>query len=126
MTDTPSLPHKPFWTTMNRGMLGRCPNCGEGKLFRAYLKPVESCAHCDERLGHIRSDDGPAWLTIALVTHILGPVLLALLPGNDWPMWLVMALVTVPTVALMLLVLPRAKGFFIAWIWRSGCVGAEG
>lgn len=125
MTEMPPLPTRPFWQTANRGMLCRCPNCGEGKLFRAYLKPVEHCTHCEERLGHIRSDDGPAWLTIALVAHILAPILLALLPGNKWPMWMTMSLILIPTVALMLLILPRAKGLFIACIWRTGCIGAE-
>ena len=25
---------------MRRGLFCRCPNCGEGRLFRAFLKPV--------------------------------------------------------------------------------------
>lgn len=124
MTDTPAL--KPFWPAVSRGMRGRCPSCGEGNLYRAYLKPVDNCGHCDEQLGHIRADDGPAWLTIVLVTHIIAPILLAVLPGNNWPIWLLMVLTIVPAVALMLLMLPRAKGLFIGWIWRSGCMGAEG
>lgn len=125
MTDIPTQPQKPFWQTVTRGMLCKCPSCGEGKLFRAYLKPVEACAHCNEPLGHIRADDGPAWLTIALVAHIVGPLLLAVVPGNDWPLWMLMLLMIVPTVALMLLILPRAKGIFIAGIWRLGCVGSQ-
>src|SRR5690606_8945123 len=26
------------WQAVMRGLRGRCPQCGEGKLFRAYLK----------------------------------------------------------------------------------------
>lgn len=127
MTDTHTpTPVKALWPTIARGLKGRCPSCGDGKLFRTYLKPVDNCSSCDERLGHIRADDGPAWLTIVLVAHIIAPVLLALLPGNDWPMWIVFALTIIPTVALMLLMLPRAKGLFIGLIWRNGCVGSEG
>ena len=29
---------RPLWTAMKRGLLGRCPHCGEGKLFRAFVK----------------------------------------------------------------------------------------
>src|SRR5688572_1409768 len=59
-----------------RGACARCPNCGRGRLFRAYLKPVESCAECHESLKHIRADDGPAWLTILVVGHIVGALAL--------------------------------------------------
>ena len=33
-------------TAFKRGVLGRCPNCGKGKLFRAYLKVADSCNVC--------------------------------------------------------------------------------
>lgn len=29
---------RPLWTAMKRGLLGLCPNCGEGKLFRGFTK----------------------------------------------------------------------------------------
>ena len=116
---------KPFWPTVTRACRGRCPNCGDAPLFRSYLKPVDACGSCGEALGHIRADDGPAWLTIVLVAHILAPVMLAILPGNTWPMWAIITAVLVPTTALMLLLLPRAKGLFIGMIWRMGCTGAE-
>ena len=121
MTDTP----KAFWPTITRASLGRCPNCGDAPLFHSYLKPVDACGSCGEELGHIRADDGPAWLTILLVTHILAPVMLAVLPGNTWPMWMIIMAIIAPTTLLMLLLLPRAKGLFIGIIWRSGCTGAE-
>ncbi|MCH2547901.1 MAG: DUF983 domain-containing protein [Alphaproteobacteria bacterium] len=115
----------PFWPTIRRSTRGRCPKCGDAPLYKSYLKPVDNCAACEEPIGHIRADDGPAWLTIVLVTHIIAPVLLVLLPGNNWPIWLVFAIIIVPTLALMLILLPLCKGFFIGMIWRSGCIGAE-
>ena len=42
-----------------RGFLGRCPKCGEGRLFRSYLKVVEECKSCGEKYGHFRADDAP-------------------------------------------------------------------
>ena len=34
------------WTAIKRGFRGRCPRCGEGKLFRAFLKVDDHCPVC--------------------------------------------------------------------------------
>ncbi len=112
-------------TVILRGVFGRCPRCGRGKLFQSYLKQVDSCASCREKLGHIRADDGPAWLTILLVGHILAPLFLSVLPHVDWPDWIIMAVVMLFTLVLTLWLLPRSKGVFIGLIWRAGCIGSE-
>ncbi|MFO1156168.1 MAG: DUF983 domain-containing protein [Rhodospirillales bacterium] len=67
----------PFLVAVGRGLSGRCPNCGEGRLFRAYLKQVDACAVCGEPWGHIRADDAPPWLTILIVGHIVVPAAMA-------------------------------------------------
>ena len=33
-----------------RGFRGRCPACGEGRMFRAFLKVNDACPHCGEEL----------------------------------------------------------------------------
>jgi len=33
---------------LKRGARGRCPNCGRGKLFRAYLKIRPTCEVCGQ------------------------------------------------------------------------------
>ena len=116
---------EPLGSVLVRGALGRCPRCGHGKLFNSYLKPVDHCAACAEPLGHIRADDGPAWLTILLTGHILAPLILALEPNTDWPGWMSMTVWPLAALTLAILLLPRAKGIFIAVIWRTGCVGSE-
>ncbi len=117
------LPSPTFWPTMARAVLGRCPKCGKGKLFAGYLKQVEQCAVCGERFGHIRADDGPAWLTILVVGHILATLILAIAPNTDWPDWMGTLIWCTVALALILVILPRSKGLFIAIIWRSGCLG---
>ena len=108
-----------------RGALGHCPQCGEGQLFKSYLKQVDNCTVCGEAFGHIRSDDGPAWLTILVVGHILAPFLLVVLPNTSWPDWALMTVIMSITLALTLAILPRAKGVFISIIWRANCIGSE-
>ncbi len=48
---------------------GRCPACGEGRLFRAFVKVADRCNACGEDLHHHRADDFPAYLTIFMVGH---------------------------------------------------------
>ena len=36
--DTVQAEKRDLWTAMKRGFRCRCPRCGEGKLFRAFLK----------------------------------------------------------------------------------------
>lgn len=103
-----------------RGFSGRCPNCGRGKILHAYLKPVAHCSQCAEAFGHIRADDGPAWLTILITGHLLIPVLLMVEQHSAWPLWAAMSFWPVLGLGLVLVLLPRVKGVFIAIIWRMG------
>jgi uncharacterized protein (DUF983 family) len=64
-------PDRHLGQAIKRGLLCRCPNCGEGKLFRAFLKPVDHCAVCSEDYTHQRADDLPAYLVIIVVGHVL-------------------------------------------------------
>ena len=107
-----------FWPVMLRGILMLCPNCGEGKLFTKYLKQVNNCSICNEHLGDIRADDGPAWLTILIVGHLLAPFIIIFAFKTTWPDWLSISVWSVLAVALALIILPRAKGLFIAILWQ--------
>ncbi|MES2983589.1 MAG: DUF983 domain-containing protein [Pseudomonadota bacterium] len=111
-----------YGLVMLRGMVGRCPHCGKGKLFARYLKQVDACAACGESYAHINADDGPAWLTIVIVGHVLASVLLFVIPDSTWPDWLSMVVWLSVAVAMSLLLLPPAKGLFIGALWRMGQV----
>ena len=64
-------PDRPLGRSIKRGLLCRCPNCGDGRLFRAFLKPVDHCAVCGEDYRAQRADDLPAYLVIVVVGHVL-------------------------------------------------------
>lgn len=128
---SPPAPHRPshprpsFLTAAGRALAGRCPNCGQSPLFASYLKQVEHCAVCGEAWGHIRADDAPPWLTILIVGHILVPPAIAVEAWELWPGWVSMTLWPALALALSLLILPRAKGLFIAAIWKTRAPGSE-
>jgi uncharacterized protein (DUF983 family) len=119
----PMTNNKPqdLWPAVIRALIGRCPNCGNGRLFATYLQQVESCAACGERLGDIPAADGPAWLTILLIGMVLAPLLLSIGPDTTWPVWETMIAFLSLTIVLALVILPRAKGLFIAIIWHMRC-----
>lgn len=104
-------------TVLWRGLRRHCPHCGKASLFTGYLRPVDTCPECGEDYVGIRADDGPAWLTIIIVGHLLAPLLLASVPGSTWVDWVHMLLW--PSVALFmtLALLPCMKGAFLALLW---------
>src|SRR5712691_13398158 len=65
-----------LWSAMKRGFRSRCPRCGEGKLFRAFLKVDDHCSVCAQDFTPHRADDLPAYLVIVIVGHIVVPTIL--------------------------------------------------
>src|SRR3954452_6285833 len=66
-----------------RGVRGRCPRCGRGRLFCAFLKVDDHCSVCRLDLTGHRADDLPAYLVIVIVGHVLVPVILWI---EEWTM----------------------------------------
>ena len=110
---------------MGRGLRGRCPACGRGKLFASFLKPVASCPACHEPLGHVRSDDAAPWLTILVVGHIVVPLMLTVERYSQWPEWVAMIVWPLVALGLDVAILPRAKGFLMGIIWVTKAPGSE-
>jgi uncharacterized protein (DUF983 family) len=65
------VPERPVGRSIKRGLKCRCPNCGDGRLFGAFLKPVDHCSVCGEDYRPQRADDLPAYLVIIVVGHVL-------------------------------------------------------
>ena len=71
--DSATVEKRDVWTAMKRGFRCRCPRCGEGKLFRAFLKVDDHCSECGLDFTPHRADDLPAYLVIVIVGHIVVP-----------------------------------------------------
>jgi uncharacterized protein (DUF983 family) len=113
-----------IWAVL-RGACARCPNCGRGALFRSYLKPVDACSECHEALKHIRADDGPAWLTVLIVGHIVVALALSVEMYAPLPVVTSMTIFFSLSIGLVLSLLPRAKGMFIGAIWAMDATGVD-
>jgi uncharacterized protein (DUF983 family) len=111
------LPPRAPWAALSRGWRGRCPNCGSGRMFRAFLKVADHCPACGEALHHHRADDAPAYFVILIVGHIVVPLALAVETVYALSYW-THALLWLPlTVGLSLALLQPVKGAIVALQW---------
>ena len=108
---------RPLWTAMNRGALGRCPHCGEGKLFIGFTKSVDKCNVCGEELYHHRADDLPAYLVIVIVGHIVLGAFMAVEATSTLSMWQHIAIWVPLTIVLSVALLQPVKGAVIGLQW---------
>lgn len=106
-------------TAIKRGLMKKCPCCGEGTLFDGYLKVRQSCPVCREDFTPQRADDGPAYLTILVVGHIMGPLMLWFFEAYRPDPLTLASMFTVGAVALSLYLLPRFKGMIVGIQWAK-------
>ncbi|WP_062560963.1 DUF983 domain-containing protein [Paracoccus aminovorans] len=106
-------------TAATRGLIGRCPHCGKGRLFKGYLTIVQECESCGESLGLYRAADGPAFFTMTIMLLLLIPMI-----GFSWVLYrpdpvTLLASVGLATTALTLIILRLVKGAFVGYLWAK-------
>ena len=106
-----------------RGFTGRCPDCGEGHLFRAFLKVADHCEKCGEPFRYHRADDFPAYLVIILVGHIVVPIAMWIEIAYSPSYWLQAAIGLPLIVGLAIGLLQPLKGAVVALQWHMGMHG---
>jgi uncharacterized protein (DUF983 family) len=96
------------------GLRGRCPRCGEGKLFDGYLELAPRCKRCDLDFSFADSGDGPAVFVVLIAGFaVVGS---AVLVEAAWrpPYWL-HAVLWLPMLLILTLGLLRPlKGLLVA------------
>jgi uncharacterized protein (DUF983 family) len=105
------------WTALKRGFRGRCPRCGEGKLFRAFLKVDDHCSVCGLDFTPHRADDLPAYLVIVIVGHIVVPAALMIETNYSPPVALQLAIYLPFTFVASLALLQPVKGAVVGVQW---------
>ena len=115
--DSASAEKRNVWTAMKRGFRGRCPRCGEGKLFRAFLKVDSNCSACGLDFTPHRADDLPAYLVIVIVGHIMVPTVLWIETNYSPAVPLQLAIYLPLTLIASLLLLQPVKGTVVGVQW---------
>lgn len=107
-------------------MRGRCPQCGKGRLYRGYLKLAARCGVCGLDFSPYDQGDGPAFFVMFLAGAIITPFALwlrGLLAA--WPMVAFIFMIALLTMALILALLPLAKGVLVALQYRYKAAPGE-
>jgi uncharacterized protein (DUF983 family) len=115
--DAASAGKRNVWTAMKRGFRGRCPRCGEGRLFRAFLKVDDNCSACGLDFTPHRADDLPAYLVIVIVGHIVVPTALWIETNYSPPVPLQLAIYLPLTLIASLTLLQPVKGAVVGVQW---------
>lgn len=118
-------PPASVWTAISRGLQRRCPACGVGHSFRAYLKVRDRCDACGESLGQIRADDIPPYVTILLVGHVVVPLVLWTEQRYAPPLVMQMVVWSSMTALLTMSLLPFIKGGIVGLMWHLRLRGDE-
>ncbi len=108
-----------------RGFCCRCPRCGRGAMFRAFLKVAHACPACGEALHHQRADDAPAYFVIVIVGHVIVPLTLAVEVAFAPPYWVHAVLWLPMVIALTLGLLQPVKGTIVAAQWANSMHGFD-
>ena len=117
MTDTTMHSERELWPALRKGFRCKCPNCGSGPMMKGYLKVRDTCTVCREELSHHRADDGPAYLTILIVGHLMAPLLHIVFVSFRPDPLVLFTIFAVGCVTLSLYLLPRLKGAVVAFQW---------
>ena len=115
--ETGLVEKRDVWTALKRGFRGRCPRCGQGKLFRAFLKVDDHCSVCGLDYTPHRADDLPAYLVIVIVGHVLIPMILWIETDYAPPIWLQLATYLPFTLIASLALLQPVKGAVVGFQW---------
>ncbi|TAL29931.1 MAG: DUF983 domain-containing protein [Phenylobacterium sp.] len=87
--------HHPYEnpTSLEAGLRCRCPRCGEGKLFRSFLKIADHCDRCGLDYGFADPADGPAFFVMSGVSIAVMAVWAWSVVAFQPPIWLQFATV---------------------------------
>ena len=94
-------------------------------MMAGYLRVRDHCPHCGEALHHHRADDGPAWLTILIVSKLVMTLYLAVWKAFQPEPLVMIALCWAAVLVMSLWLLPRIKGAMVALQWSRRMHGFD-
>ncbi|MGB3897232.1 MAG: DUF983 domain-containing protein [Mesorhizobium sp.] len=95
------------------GLRGRCPRCGEGRLFSGFLTVGKSCENCGLDYSYADAGDGPAVFVILIIGFIMVGLALWTEVNLNPPLWVHFVVWLPLTVVLALTALRLIKGVLL-------------
>ncbi len=109
----------PYADAVSAGLRGACPRCGQGKLFRGFLKVRPKCEACGLDFKFEDAGDGPAVFVILIAGFIILFGLLYVIVKYDPPVFLLLAIFLPATILICLGMLRPLKGLAIGLQFRN-------
>ena len=101
------------------GLKGRCPRCGEGRLFAGFLTLGRSCSNCGLDYGFADAGDGPAVFVILIIGFVVVGLALWTEVTLSPPLWLHFIIWIPLALVLCLTALRLIKGVLITLQYRN-------
>lgn len=117
----PVLPRTTL-SPLHTGIRGRCPRCGEGKLFEGLLKLAPECNKCGLSYAFADPADGPAFFVMS-ITGFIAMGLVFVLDGRlPIPNWLTFTLVGGVVLGASIVMLIPIKGWLVnsQYFYKAG------
>ena len=113
---------KAIWAPVDpvrAGFSGRCPRCGEGRLFKGFLTVGERCGNCRLDYSFADAGDGPAVFVILIIGFVVVGLALWMEVSFNPPLWLHFLLWVPLAIGLSLTALRMLKGLMIVLQYRN-------
>ena len=101
------------------GIAGRCPRCGEGKLFNGFLTVAPRCNACGLDYAFADSGDGPAAFVILIIGFLVVGLALWMEVNIGPPLWVHFILWVPLAIILSLVAMRWMKGILINMQYRN-------
>jgi len=101
------------------GLKGRCPRCGEGRLFSGFLTVGKSCSNCRLDYSFADAGDGPAVFVILIIGFVVVGLALWTEVTLGPPLWLHFIVWIPLALVLCLTALRLIKGILITLQYRN-------
>lgn len=108
----------PQQSSVSTGLKRRCPRCGEGKLYKSFLKIADKCDCCHLDFSEIDSGDGPAVFIIMIAGFIIVGLVLYVEVVYRPDYWVHLVLWLPLSILLPLVLLPVLKAWLAAQQYR--------
>ena len=106
-------------SAVSTGLAGRCPRCGDGRMFSGFPNLAPACDSCGLDYGFADSGDGPAVFVTLIAGFLVLGVALAVDIAYEPPLWVYVVIFAPVTILVCLGLLRPLKGLLIASQYKN-------
>ena len=103
---------------ISAGLRCRCPNCGEGRLYRGYLKFKDRCEACEADLTVADVGDGASFFVMWAALILIAPAAMIFELLVHPPTWVHVLIWPPAIIVVCMALLPPFKATLFALQWK--------